>query len=125
MSDDNGLVEQTTTEAVWNLASVSIAEIEAMTVGELKELSKISALPVTGKRGELIKQLKVKKIGRADRYAGPGQTKCCVCDAAVTVKGTTRATLDDGRILITRSVRCQGKHKHTYPLKEIVPARGQ
>lgn len=122
MSDDKGMVEQTTTETVWNLASVAIAEIDEMPVDELKELSKIEGLPVTAKkRAELIRQLKTKKIGRDDRYSGRGQTKCCVCGAPVTVKGTIRTTLEDGRILVTRNVRCQGKHKHTYPLKDIIP----
>jgi len=57
----------------------------------------------------------------AERFV-PGMTRCRVpgCGARLMVRSTSKRMLDDGRLLIERSVKCQGIHRHTYTLPEFV-----
>ena len=50
-----------------------------------------------------------------------GRTPCGICRKPAKVVGTKRTKMPDGRTLVTRTMKCSGKHKHTYPLKNIEP----
>jgi len=97
-------------------------ELKTMKVKELRELAKKEGLKIGGTKKELIERLLAKRTGVSSRYAGQ-QTICRICGARVIVKNTSTKILDDGRMLITRQVKCVGKNKHTYPIKEMLPAQ--
>jgi len=118
MSETDLTTVETTDEAR-GLAALTMEEVAEMNVADLKALCLAEALPVGGKRAELIKRLRTKKLGVSNRYAG-SLTKCAVCGAAANVKGTRTETMKDGRVLVTRNMQCMGKHRHRYPLKEVV-----
>jgi len=103
------------------LDDVKAGDIGTMKTNQLRELCRIEGLKVGGSKKELIDRLLVKKTGVNDKYAGR-LTSCRVCGARVIVKGTDSRTLDDGRTLVVRNVRCLGKNKHTYPIKELLTA---
>lgn len=50
-----------------------------------------------------------------------GRTPCEICRKPAKVTVTKRKKMADGRTLVTRTMKCTGKHKHTYPLKNIEP----
>jgi len=106
-------------EKTVKLSDVKAGDIGEMKMNQLRELCRIEEMKVGGSKKELIDRLLIKKTGRSDRYAGQ-QTCCRICGARVIVKGTDSKTLDDGRTVVTRNIRCLGRHKHTYPLKEIL-----
>ena len=61
---------------------------------------------------------KVKDI--AQRFVGAGLLRCAVCSQPARVTKTEKEKMEDGGTLITRQVRCIGKNRHTYPMKEVV-----
>jgi len=95
-----------------------LSDVAELKYGELQTLCKQRGLSGFGKKAELIKRLTIVKEGHIDRHVH-GRTKCRVCAAQTMVTGTTRATMPDGRVLVTRKMKCIGKHRHTYPLKSI------
>jgi len=104
------------------LADIEAGQIETLKVEHLRKLCKVEGIKISGKKGELVKRLLLKKSGQSTSYTGQ-LTKCRICGSPVRVTGTNRKTLGDGRILVTRQIRCAGRHKHTYPLKEIVDGK--
>ena len=57
---------------------------------------------------------------KGGRFLGGGTAKCEVCNLPAQVKSTKKTEMPDGRTLVTRQMKCTGRHGHTYPLKEIV-----
>ena len=107
------------------LSNVSLEEINKMKMAELRQLCKAEGLKIGGPKNELQQRLRIRKTGRSDRYVGQ-ETRCAICGERIKVTCTISTVMDDGRTLITRTVRCSGKNKHTYPLKEIVePEKNQ
>jgi len=96
-----------------------MAELKTKKLNELRSLCKIAGLATAGKKAELIDRLHAHTAGQSDRWVGK-LTACKVCGARVMVSRTITQSLDDNRTLVTRYVRCQGRHRHTYPLKEVV-----
>ncbi len=101
------------------LSDVSLEGINKMKVAKLRQLCKTEGLKIGGSKNELAERLRIRKTGRSDRYIGQ-DTRCIICSEKVKVICIARSDMDDGRTLVTRTVRCSGKNKHTYPLKEIV-----
>jgi len=58
--------------------------------------------------------------GVTNRFVGAGMDKCCICGLKAHVVKVQKEEMEDGRMLITRQIKCTGKHRHTYPMKEIV-----
>jgi len=107
-------------ETLQELGTDEIKNMKGITgLNELRTLCKTEGLPVSGKKDELIDRLLIKKLGKSDRFV-PGSIKCLVCGAKARVTGTTKQPFDGNKILITRQVKCNGKNRHTYPIKEIV-----
>ena len=104
------------------LAEIKTEELPKMKVAELRELCKAEGLSSSGIKKELLKRLLTKKLGRSDRFVGD-LTKCRYCGSLVRVIGTDTKVISDEKTLVTRSVRCSGKHRHAYQLKEIIPAQ--
>lgn len=103
------------------LPELTNQNIEALTVKELRELCVLEQLPVSGNKSDLTRRLLLKKNGEPKRFAGAA-TKCRICGAEVSVTGTKTKQTKDGRRLVTRMIKCKGKHRHTYPLKEKIGA---
>ena len=101
------------------LKEVTIDQLAELNINELRNLCKEEGLEIGGKRTDLFKRLFVQKTGRSDTFS-PANTRCRICSNPVKVMGTQKRQLTDGRTLITRQIRCTGKHRHTYPLKEII-----
>ncbi|HUW18257.1 MAG TPA: hypothetical protein VMW16_03060 [Sedimentisphaerales bacterium] len=101
------------------LKEVTIDQLAKLKINELRHLCEEEGLETGGKRMDLFKRLFVQKTGRSDTFS-PANTKCRICNEPVKVTGTQRRQLTEGRTLVTRQIRCTGKHRHTYPLKEII-----
>jgi len=89
-------------KAINQVKGTNIAQIDGASVG-------VIAGRVKGK---------VKDI--AQRFIGGGMLKCAICSQPARVMKTEKEKLEDGRMLITRQVRCTGKNRHTYPLKDMI-----
>ena len=114
LTDDMEIKDQQKT-----LTQIPLEKLTQMLVAELKDLCKSEGLPMKGKKADLLKVLKAKKLGGDSNYV-PGQTLCRFCREPVDVTGTKRRDLEDGRFLVIRQLRCRGKRSHRYPTKEIV-----
>jgi len=101
------------------LADISIENITRLDVKELTDLCKKVGLSAVGRKKDLIEKLVIKKSGKSGAYTGQF-TKCQFCGEKVRVMNTRNQNMLDGRILVIRSVRCDGKHRHQYPLTSIV-----
>lgn len=101
------------------LKEVTIDQLAKLKINEMRRLCEEEGLETGGKKTDLFKRLFVQKTGRSDTFS-PANTKCKICSEPVKVTRTQRQQLTDGRILVTRQVRCTGKHRHTYRLKEII-----
>lgn len=99
------------------LETLSDEEIKDMSAQKLSDLCKDEDLVQKGTKNDKIKRLFLKKYGISDRYVNL-MTKCRVCHHAVRVIGTDTKKLPDGRTFVTRNVKCIGRHRHTYPIKE-------
>jgi len=99
-----------------------IEEIKDLNVNELKAECRAEKLPTTGDKQTLAKRVKVNKMGSATKFTGGGMVKCKICNMPAGVRKVIRKKMDDGRIMVTRQIRCTGRHGHTYPLSEIVKA---
>lgn len=56
-------------------------------------------------------------------YAGRN-TRCKFCFFPIIVNGTQKTKLqEEGKVLITRFIKCIGPGNHKYPLKEILTAK--
>ena len=88
-------------------------------INDLRKLCKKLGLPAGGTKHDLTERLEANQNSRADRF-GPGKLKCQICSMPAKVTGTRREPRDDGKVVITRQVVCTGKHRHTYPLKEVI-----
>lgn len=119
---DNGLVNESIggggIEVPVSLATVEVEGLGGMNMAALQAICKAEGLTVAGKKDDLIKRLKIAKDGRTDRHVNAG-TKCRICGMPTVVQGTHKAKMADGRTMVTRKMKCTGKHRHTYPLKKI------
>ena len=102
------------------LDGMTVDGISKLKINELRGLCRAEGLPAGGKKAELIKRLITARRGIADRFVGAGMLKCKVCSQPAKVVSTKKKTLDNGRTLVVRQVKCTGRHGHTYPLKSII-----
>ena len=98
---------------------IGVDELKKLNKKRLAAICKKEGLPSSGTKDELINRLIAKRFGTSRRYVGP-LTTCKVCGAGVFVKSTEQNPLGDGRMMVTRHIKCKGKNAHRYPLKEIV-----
>lgn len=90
-------------------------------INNLRDECQRRGLPIGGSKKELAERLAVAEGGVANRYVGGGiALKCQICNLRAKVTKTASRDLGDGRTLITRQVKCIGRHGHTYPIREIV-----
>ncbi len=115
------MTEQNQNETPIDLKTIQDSEIEAMTGKDLAELCEDQGLAKKGNKKTLIGRIFLKKYGRGNKYVGL-MTKCKVCGAKVRVTGTKKESMDDGRTMVTRGIKCYGKHAHTYTLKNPIAA---
>lgn len=100
------------------LADMSLEDLERLSDKALKKLCKAEDMTTDGKKEERFNRLYAKRFGLTKRYIG-AETRCQFCGEAVRVKGTVKEPQADGRVLVTRSIKCVGKHHHTYPLSQF------
>ncbi len=113
--------EQETTERA---AVPTREQLEAETIGRLRQRCKEQHVNGRGAKALLVERLMLCYRGRADKYAGT-LTKCRVCQAPVRVMSTQRHEQADGATIIVRYLRCSGSHSHRYQVSETVrPAGG-
>lgn len=93
-------------------------QLKKLKKSELQEWCKKMGHSTAGKKPELINRLCGKPVGYINNFV-PAKMLCRYCRAKATVRRTVRATLGDGRVLVTRHLRCQGKNIHRYALKKI------
>ncbi len=93
--------------------------IKTMKVDELKAICKKVTLPQKGNKKKLLEAIFMAKYGLTDTYIRL-MTVCKVCHAGVKVISTKKQDIGDGRVLFTRQIKCKGKRRHTYLLKNIV-----
>jgi len=103
-----------------NLDAMDAEEIAASSINVLRALCKAERLKAGGGKKDLAARLVAKKHGITDKYVGPPLTRCKVCKEQVTVRRTIREPMEDGRVRVTRHVRCRGRHGHSYKLVEVV-----
>jgi len=115
---DNDLVSESIGGGGVEVPVGMLSDVSELKYAELQTLCKQQGLSGFGKKADLIKRLTIVKEGHVSQHVH-GRTKCKVCDAQAMVTGTTRATMPDGRVLVTRKMKCVGRHRHTYPLKSI------
>ena len=94
-------------------------QLKELSHRDLIELSKNEEISWNHSAEQLVANLICKKHGQSQKYICR-RTICKFCGAPIRVMGTQRKTMEDGRVLVTRSVKCIGRHRHSYPLKEII-----
>ena len=74
-----------------------------------------------GKEKKSKKQKSRKRKWLTEKFV-PGQTKCRMqgCSAKVMVRSTRKTKTDNGNLQIIRHVKCQGPHRHSYVIIEII-----
>lgn len=102
-----------------SLMKVSLEAIQKLGVAALKKHCADHGMDKSGKRPELLDKVLAIRFGRTRMYVG-AETRCSVCGKEVSVKGTRKEAMGNGKTLVTRTVKCRGRHGHTYPLKNIV-----
>ena len=100
---------------------------DKMKVDELRMACRAAILSDEGNRDVLIERLggpkgksqqpKPKKF--ITRKWVEGKTVCAVCHDKVRVTKVETGTDTEGRVVRTRTLQCNGKHRHTYKLAEI------
>ena len=115
------MTEQNENEKPIDLKTIEDSEIEEMKSKDLAELCADQGLKKKGDKKTLIGRIFLKKYGRGSKYVGL-MTKCKVCGAKVRVTSTKTQPMEDGRTMITRGIKCYGRHCHTYTLKETIKA---
>ena len=90
-----------------------------LSIRELQSRAKAAGLGTSRSKAALIERLEAIPAVRVTHHVH-GTTLCRICRAKTKVTNTKKHTMADGRSLITRQMRCVGKHRHTYPLREIV-----
>ena len=120
MTEEKKNPDDQTNEPI-DLTKIEDADIKSMNAADLAEFCGDQGLKKKGRKEELIARLMTKKYGQSGRYI-QGLTKCRFCQADVVVTGTKKQPDGEGKTMITRQIKCRGKHSHRYPLKEIVKA---
>jgi len=106
----------TPSTAAW--PDLTESDIKTAPYQTLRRWSVEAGLGAAGKASDIARRLIVALTGTTKKHTH-GLTKCDICGHPVVVASTQRTPIDDGRTLVTRYMRCKGKHRHTYPLKEI------
>jgi hypothetical protein len=93
--------------------------LESLKVPALQQLCRARNLCRTGDKRTLLNRLLAHdRPGRAGRFTGGGAVKCRVCGAPARVTGTKIQSLDGGKKVRIRFVRCEGKKVHKDKLVE-------
>lgn len=100
------------------LADMDWDEVMKLALDRLRQLCRAEKLDATGKKQDLLDRLNSKKNAGRGRFV-QGVTRCCVCGANLHVRKTATSREGD-RLYIVRQVRCNGKHAHTYPIKDLI-----
>ena len=93
--------------------------LDELTLAQLRTACKENSLPAGGGKKDLRGRLRRHLFGSSEQHT-PAMTKCRICGARASVAGTRKRRMADGRLMVTRQMRCHGKHRHSYPLPEIV-----
>ncbi len=105
----------------------SSAELAALGFKELRAVAKEAGLPANGGKEELIARLIAgppeQSKSPVPATFEPGEMKCHICDAQADVIATSKEPMSDGRILVTRTMRCRGRHRHRWPHKQTRAAK--
>jgi len=112
-----------TSKPIKPYGEVTEADIREATYPTLRAWSIEAGFGAAGKSHTLRHRLITDKRPGTTKTHTNGRTDCQVCGSPALVKKKVEEEMDDGRTLITRSMRCTGKHRHSYPLKEIVDRR--
>ncbi len=110
-------------------AAIRLADVTLEALGELHkpalvDLAAAEGLARSGTKAQLLARLRDAKCGGAAGYV-PGKTLCRFCGAATRVRGTQRISMADGRVMVSRSLRCAGAKPHSYAHKTIVGTAAQ
>ena len=103
------------------LDEMTILDLQKMDVNKLRGRCKAAGLSGKGAKDALIERLRP-RVRRITRRYIEGVTTCAYCPADIMVTGTDKQPMADGRVMVTRQIKCKGKHNHKYPLKETVSA---
>ncbi len=106
------------------LVDVTLEDLEKLRKPALGDLAAAEDLARSGTRAELLARLKDAKCGGAAGYV-PGKTLCRFCGAPTRVRGTQRSSMADGRVMVTRNLRCAAAKPHSYAYKTIVGEAAQ
>jgi hypothetical protein len=103
-----------------SLEDLTLEQIKSLRVVQLRALCQAAGLPARVHREQMVASLVALKLGGQDGYV-PGHTLCEVCGSPGLVMGTRRQSLADGsgRVVVTRSFRCEGRQHHTYPIRQM------
>lgn len=97
---------------------MSLEMLSGLSDKALKKLCKSEGMTTDDGKLDRFNRLYAKRFGRTKRYIGT-DTRCQFCGVPILVKGTVKEPQADGRVLVTRSVKCVGKHHHIYPLAQF------
>jgi len=93
-------------------------DLGSLGAGQIARLARAYGLPTSGTKSEVIRRLTAARSGGVAGYV-PGQTLCSICREPCKVTSTDRSRMADGRLLVTRYLRCTGRHHHTSVVREI------
>jgi len=94
---------------------------EGMSVPQLQKLCRARNLCRTGEKPTLINRLRAHdRPGRAGKFTGGGAVKCRACGAPALVTSSKVQTLDGGKQVRVRTVRCEGKKAHKEKLVDDI-----
>ena len=111
---------ETKTKTIEDLKKIDDNSIKEMKVDEMKSLCKRFDLPQKGNKKTLLETIFLAMYGYSDTYVRL-MTVCKICNAGVKVLSTKKGEpMEDGRVMVTRQLKCIGKRHHTYPLKNII-----
>jgi len=103
------------------LDEMTILDLKKMGVDKLRGCCKKEKVSAKGDKDDLIERLRP-KVRRITKQYIEGVTVCGYCGADIGVRGTSKEPLANGRVRVTRQIKCRGKHGHKYPLTEIARA---
>lgn len=102
-----------------DLTSLTVLQIERLSRRDLIHLCRDNSLDIKGTRPELIERLLIYNASSPIMAPIPMPRPCNVCGSDTRICNTRRRLLSNGDILISRCVRCEGKHHHKYELVDV------